>query len=465
MDSIPSLRFRRILTRLDLLLFLAGVSALLCIVLFASRVNIASDSVDYYAILQELTSPEEKPIVSNLPFVEQRSPGFPIAALIPYGVIDHVLDPLSATEKVMDEPGGGSRHQLMPIPQGNGFPGSMPPWALMEEQAALLKKAPGSESVQFPSMPVLLRTVLFKDFYIPMSGSWFRWKTALALAVTSYFFLFGGIIAVARTLKFTTASVPGYSLMILLIFLSPIFMQNIIERPLFSTLSAFGMSSFFMFYFMTGVTDQNTRKLVTAGVFLGSLVLIRLEAAIFAIALAAILTACGKWRTAFKMASGSTVALAVLTAYNYFFFKNPFHIGILKGDINQFGVNFKYIFENLAHPQCGILFWSPILVLGLAGIMASRRVPLRLLGWSSIALIVVYLFRIPVMYTSMGSGIIDIGGLPITTPGSPSEVWRLIRLDINRYVTIFAPFAVLGLKEGIGRLANLRRPYVHQDSK
>jgi hypothetical protein len=50
---------------------------------------------------------------------------------------------------------------------------------------------------------------------------------------------------------------------------------------------------------------------------------------------------------------------------------------------------------------------------------------------------VIYPFRIPVMYTAMGKGIIDIGGLPITTPGSPSEVWTLIRLDItNKFIFV-----------------------------
>jgi len=73
-----------------------------------------------------------------------------------------------------------------------------------------------------------------------------------------------------------------------------------------------------------------------------------------------------------------------------------------------------------------------------------------MLGISSLALLLVYLIRVPIMYQHVGSSPIDIGGILVTPPPSPDSMRDLVRSDINRYLTVLAPFVVLGLREGIG---------------
>lgn len=104
----------RLSAPVDLRLALVAAAVLLLVVVAASRGNIAADSVDYYAILQRLASPADKPIVGNLHFVEQRSPGYPLAALIPYEILSLVVEPFVSTEKVV--PAATSRAPAAPPP-------------------------------------------------------------------------------------------------------------------------------------------------------------------------------------------------------------------------------------------------------------------------------------------------------------------------------------------------------------
>ncbi len=50
------------------------------------------------------------------------------------------------------------------------------------------------------------------------------------------------------------------------------------------------------------------------------------------------------------------------------------------------------------------------------------------------------------MYKCIGSGPVDIGGLLITFPKTMNDTLMLIRSDANRYITILALFAILGLQ-------------------
>lgn len=92
--------FVRLAPVVDRSVALAGYLCLLILIFAASRANIAADSIDYYAILVKLTSAADRPIVRNLHFVEQRSPGYPLAALVTYAVLDAAVEPFVSTETV-----------------------------------------------------------------------------------------------------------------------------------------------------------------------------------------------------------------------------------------------------------------------------------------------------------------------------------------------------------------------------
>ena len=63
------------------------------------------------------------------------------------------------------------------------------------------------------------------------------------------------------------------------------------------------------------------------------------------------------------------------------------------------------------------------------------------------ALLALYPIRVPVMYQQSGESLIQIGGIAVTVPDSPAAMRELVRSDINRYVTVLLPLAVLGLRE------------------
>lgn len=315
-----------------------------------------------------------------------------------------------------------------------------------------------------PPRPLLLKDVPFKDFYLPREGSWFQWKLVLALALTSYLFLFLGMVANARALRLKYRALPGYCLVPLAVFASPIFMRNVLDTPLYATLTAYGASALFAFFFLKGYASRRARDLLLAGSFLGLVVLTRLEVGVLAAALALLLIARREWGLVWRLALGASWALPAWIAYNLAVFGTPFHLAILRGDINLLMLNFRYIVDNLFHPASGLLFWSPLLVLGLVGLLSSRSAPLRILGVCSLALLAVYLVRVPVMYLHAGEGPIYIGGIPVTPPASSAGLHELVRGDINRYVTVLAPLAVLGLRDGLGRVwgwfGRIRRVHV-----
>lgn len=424
----------QLLTSLDRWLLAAGAVTLGVLIFTSARANISHDSVDYYAILQWLTPAEEVPIVHNLHFAEQRSPGYSLTAFLMYGLLTAVIEPFISTQKVVDT---GVEVRQPPPPHSGPH---RPP------------QPGGPEHMMIPARPLLLKEVPFKDFYLPREGSWFQWKLALALALTSYLFLFLGMAANGWTLRLRYRPLSGYFLVPLTIFASPIFMRNILDTPLYATLTAYGGSSLFALFFLKGYASWRTRDLLPAGFFLGLVVLTRLEVGVLAGALALLLIARKEWGLAMRLALGAMWVLPVWIAYNLTVFGTPVHLGILRGDINLLMFNLSYIVDNLFHPSSGILFWSPLLALGLVGLLFSRSAPLRMLGICSLVLLAVYLVRVPVMYLHAGGGPIEIGGILVTPPSSPAGVHELVRSDINRYVTVLAPLAVLGLRDGLGRL-------------
>jgi hypothetical protein len=405
----------------DRALFAAGVFLLAVLIVAASRANLVADSVDYYVNLQRLVSPEEPPIVRNPHFAEQRSPGYSLAALVPFGLLTIAVEPWVATEVVEANPPAG--------PQG-----------------------PGSEFRQIPPQAIRFLDVPFKDFEVPGEGSWYRWKTALALGLTSYGFLFLGLAAGALALRRRHPGFPGYSLVLLVVIGSPVFLQEVFVTPLYATLTAFGASALFALFFLRGFETRRTGDLLAAGLFLGLLVLARLETGVLAAAVGIALLVKREWRLLAKLVLGSSWAFLAWGAFNLVLFDTPLHFALLEGDINRLALDGGYIFNALIHPASGILIWSPLIILGLAGLVMSRSTPLRMLGASSAVLVLLYLVRVPVMAWNVGGGPMEIGGLPVTPPSTVEALRELIRSDMNRYLTVLAPFAVLGLRDLLGRI-------------
>jgi hypothetical protein len=303
-----------------------------------------------------------------------------------------------------------------------------------------------------PPVPLRFLDVPFRDFSIPSQGSWYRWKLALALALTSYGFLFAGLAASAKALTWLAPSSPAYSLAVAVVLLSPGFLEAVIVRPLYATLAAYGLAALFALYFCTGYATGSTRRLVAAGVLLGLLVLTRLETGVLAGALLVFLASRKEWRVAGVLAAAAAPSALAWVGYNLLLFGRPVALGMLRGDINRVALDFGYIADSLIHPASGMVFWSPLVVLGVVGLVASQSMPLRLLGWSSLALIAVYLVRVPVMYGAAPGEVLDIGGLRVPVPDSPAAMHEMVRGDVNRYLVTIAPLGVIGLRDGLQRV-------------
>ncbi len=174
--------------------------------------------------------------------------------------------------------------------------------------------------------------------------------------------------------------------------------------------------------------------------------LTRLETVLIAGTLGLSLIFYKKWSLLKNMILGGSPSLIILLLYNFSQFGNPLHFGILTGDINQIGFDFSYVFANLLNPKSGILFWSFLTFLGLIGLFPGNKKYLKALGFASFSLIVLMLVRVPVMYKCIGGEPLNMGGLLVACAGNMEEALMLIRSDANRYITVLAPFAVLGLQ-------------------
>ncbi len=426
----------------DRWIFLGGTSILLILAVFFSRANLVADSVDYYAILQWITPADEKSIVDNLHFAEQRSPGYSLVALIPYGLLSLFVEPFISTEKVVETEGGL-----------DGIPTGPPPHGSADERVGHPPAGPpNSPPMLIPPQPLLLIQVPFKDYYNPHHGSWYQWKLAMSLAITSFGMLFLGIAACAWMLQRQYAEFPAYSLVILAIFTSPIFISNVIVTPLYATLTAFGASSLFVCFLMKGWKTRKADDLLLSGLFLGMLVLTRLETCVIAGTVVIALLIKRDFHTALLLFFGSCLALLAWMVFNWTVHGTILHFGILRGDINRLEFNLRYILECLIHPVSGVLIWTPFLAPGIAFLLWSYSSPSRILGYASVIFLVLLVIRVPVMYLHIGEGPLDIGGIPVGVPSTPAEMLSLIRSDMNRYVVVLIPFLIQGVREGLEKI-------------
>ncbi len=409
------------LARFDSIVFVLLLAALSAGVFLFGRANIVADSIDYYANLQRLSPVGGEPIVRNLHFAAQRSPGYSIAALLPHLFLVYVVDPVV-----------GTTPEKLPLSAEEGPPGLI------------------------PAQPLLLRQVPFHDFSVRHENSLYQWKLALALALTSYGFLFAGLFAIASALRRAHPDLPGYSLLAAFLVGSPILVESILATPLYATLTAFGASALFCARFVHAMDTKTSFDGIAAGVWLGLVVLVRLETAVFAVALAAVLLLVRERALCLRLAAGASWAAVAWAAYNWRVSGTFVSFEILRGDINLFRVDFTYILRCLVHPASGLLFWSPLVCLGLLGLLTSKSMALRSLGIAALPLIALWVVRVPVMLAGANQAPQQIGGIPIMPPQGEFGAYQLIRSDINRYATMLAPSAVLGLRNLLAR-ARIRR--------
>ena len=418
---ISGKRLVKWLASLDLVLFVLLFLFLLAMVISLGMANIQTDAIDYYAIVQRLTG-DTPPIVSNLPFVEQRSPGYPLLTLPVYYIL-RLTTFWITPETVQFDPttysSFGSR---------------------------------SSEHVLLPQLPLPFRDVFFKDFDLSPQGNWYKWNIIAAMLVTSYSLFFGGLIVSVKTLTLLYSKPVGMSLIPLMLLTSMVFMHNLINTPAYATLTVFGLSCLFAYFWIRSWQTGSAYSQWTAGVFAGLMVLVRLETILVIGVLLVALIIQREFRFLRNLTLGGLLPLALLLFYNTSQFGNPFHAGILQGDMNQIAFSFSYIKDVLASPQSGILFWSTLTLLGIIGLFFTQERPLKALGWATLILVMLIAIRVPIMYFCIGQGTQVVSGISITCPQDVSVMRELIRFDANRYIIPLIPFAVLGLRGLIGRL-------------
>ncbi|MCX6090984.1 MAG: hypothetical protein NTX88_11570 [Candidatus Atribacteria bacterium] len=412
-------KINRVLRILDCLAFAALTICLGIIVISSSRANIQTDSIDYYAIVQRLTQNSGNPIVRNLHFVEQRSPGYPIVSLIPYYLISSLLEPFVQTEKIV------TSSDLAQVSPTTSSP---------------------TERMLLPGEPILFKDIFFKNFYIETQDSWFEWKIIASMLFTGYALLFIGLIFAVKSLALENKSFLGASLAPLVTITSVVFMHNIVNTPAYATLTAVGVSCLFGYFFVKGSLERKFAPQFLSGLFVGLLVLTRFETIVIATVVLVSLVVIREFGFLKNYVLGALVPTIILLLYNLSQFGNLFHLGLFKGDINLISLDLGYIYANLFNPQSGILFWSTLASLGIIGLFLDDKRHTKILGISSLALIALVLVRVPIMYNCVGEGTRLIGGLPITCPNNMAEMVTLIRFDANRYIIVLIPFSILGLR-------------------
>lgn len=406
---------RRLLVRLDRLAFIGLLILLAGMAVFGGMANLQTDAIDYYAILQRLVG-DTPPIVAHLPFIEQRSPGYPLLAV----PVFYALSPVA----------GRVTPQL--IQAGTAAAGGA--IARPSEQALL------------PPQPLRFKDVFFKNFDLAPQGGVFRWQVITALLLTSYGLFFAGLVVSGKTLALLYGEPAGLSLAPALVITSAVFMHNLVNTPAYATLAVFGLSSLFTWFWVRGWQSHLRRMQWAAGLFAGLMVLVRLETALIVIVLAGALAWRRETQYLRSFVLGGLLPLALWMGYNLTQFGNPLHAGMLKGNMNLLTFDLSYVLSVLVRPQSGILFWSILATLGIMGLLISPSLSLKALGWAALALVALIALRVPVIYFCTGQGSLVIEGLSVTCPPDRAAMLDLIRLDANRYLAPLFPFAVLGLR-------------------
>lgn len=386
------------------------VLVLAVIVLAFASFRPANDSVDYYVMLEKTVRPFEKPIVDNYYFADQRLPGYPLLAVPAYLAAELVISPLAET--FTDRP-----------PEGVEAPKVL-------EKPELIPR------------PVPLLGMLYRNIELP-NGSVLDWRIAFALVFTSYFFFIAGLFFVFKSLG--EKPLLGMAAALALVLSSAGLVSSLVDTPAFATLTAFGLSAAFAFYFLRALEARDSKSRFLSGVFLGLLAITRPEGFAVSAIIIAGLAFWREWDLLKKLALGFAAVMPLLFAFNLLFSGNAFNASIFSGDINRVGFSTGYAFDNLLNPSSGIVFWSFLTVLGIAGLFLAGEKGYRLLGFCALAVILLMLFRIPAMYECEAGKPLVIGGIDVKCPESTAEKTALVKSDANRYLVSVSAFAMLGL--------------------
>lgn len=414
---------RKIFSSIDYLLFAGLLLFLVSVVLTSAQANIQTDAIDYYAIVQHLIG-DPQPVVPALPFIDQRSPGYPMLTLPVYSVLRWTT--FWITPEIV--------RAVPPQPHAADVPRP-------------------SEQALLPPQPLLFREVFFKNFDLTPQGTWFKWDMIAAMLITSYGLFFAGLVFSAKTMTDLYPESLGASLAPLMVVSSQVFMHNLVNTPAYATLAVFGVSCLFTYFWVRGWQTQAVWVQSIAGVLAGLLVLTRLETVLIVAVLLMVLLFQRKIRFACYFVVGGLLPLALLLFYNWFQFGNPWYVGMLKGNMSVLTFDTSYVLATLVEPRSGILFWSAPVLLGIAGLLTATARPLQGLGWASLVLIALVALRVPVMYFCVGQGTLLVSGLNVTCPPDRSAMLEMIRFDANRYLIPLIPFAILGLRDLLGKIA------------
>ncbi|MEN9649785.1 MAG: hypothetical protein RL094_752 [Candidatus Parcubacteria bacterium] len=368
------------------------VYILLCVALlgaigFFATANITNDSVDYYSTLKNIVDPDEVSIVPNLSLENERSPGYPLLALPTYYLVSTFIEPRIVTLDI-DMP----------------FDGAATLDVSNEQQM----------QIGFPLRQHFVHDIFFKNFYIGDYRGKYDWVIIFALLFTSYLFLFVGLKTMLGTLKHIYQEVNAQVIVTLMVLTSPALLMAVIQTPIYATLTAVGLSAVFVYWYTRSYMEIPSTSAFFAGLGMGFLVLTRLECVILLAVVSIGLLCTPSRRKLPALLLGVAVPGIVLLGYNFWRFGNPFDVALFQGGISSIVANQNFVFSSLVDPASGIIVWSALTIIGILGLFFGNRY-LKILGVASVVFIVI-------IYRA-----------------------ELSRIDINRYITVLIPFAVVGI--------------------
>lgn len=238
----------------------------------------------------------------------------------------------------------------------------------------------------------------------------------------------------------------------LVFFLSPVLMKNMIDFPLYSTLTIYGLSSAFIYFLIRSYHSSNRCYYFLSGLSIGLLVLTRFETILLLFPPFIHYLAKRDFPAMKFTIAGGSIAFILLMVYNLIMKDVLLDFSILQGDINTLSVDSGFLLANLFHPDSGILIWTPLIIPGIILLFFMKNSIARIAGASALLMLILYLIKIPIMYFHLGEGMMEIGGIPVHIPPTMDAMRFLIRSDINRYVVVILPFALTGIIMGLKNL-------------
>ena len=229
-----------------------------------------------------------------------------------------------------------------------------------------------SEQALLPPQPLRFNQIFFKDFDLAPQGGLFRWHIIAAMLLTGFGLFFAGCSSPAGRWCCSIPR-PWATAWRRCWWSRPVFMHNLVNTPAYATLTVFGVSAFFAWFWVRG-WQGGAGAGRSAGGPAGR---------------SAGAHPAGDGRDRGRAAGcvgpgrqlrflrhfilGGLPALALLLLYNVSQFGNALHAGILNGDMSALTFDLSYVLATLAGPQSGILFWSVLTSAGDHWAVCSAR--------------------------------------------------------------------------------------------